>query len=327
MKYNRFFPILAIALILPLLALTMLATPALAAPTITLSPVSGAAGTSVTVSGNNFQSYASDKVHIYFDGEEIANSPIAVLSNGEFKVSFTVPDTTTPGAAYVTVRDKDGHQLGESASFVVPKTGIKLNIEGGVVGTTVTVAGTGFHAGGTVTFYYADRTTTELGAAVATPTGECTYSFNIPDSTAGAHIITAKDLTDSQAEAVFSVIPSIVLSPVSGAINDKVTVTGTGFGYKSQVVIDFGNQPVATGKTGDNGSFETTFKVPGVKLQAYNVEAKDGEGNMAEAAFTIAGGTVPFIFPQWGIYAIMGVGGLVLFFFGFWLGRKYAYTY
>ena len=327
MKCNRFFPILAIALILPLLALTMLATPALAAPTITLSPLSGAAGTTVTVSGKNFQSYASDKVHIYFDGEEIANSPIAVLSNGEFKVSFTVPDTTTPGAAYVTVRDKDGHQLGESASFIVPKTGIKLNIGGGVVGTTVTVAGTGFHAGGTVTFYYADRTTTELGTAVATPTGECTYSFNIPDSTAGAHVITAKDITDSQAEAVFSVIPSIVLSPVSGAINDKVTVTGTGFGYKSQVVIDFGNQPVATSKTGDNGSFETTFKVPGVKLQAYNVEAKDGEGNMAEAAFTIAGGTVPFIFPQWGIYAIMGVGGLVLFFFGFWLGRKYAYTY
>jgi len=326
-KYNRFFSILAIALILPLLALTMLATPALAAPTITLSPLSGSTGTSVTVSGKNFESYAGDMVHIYFDGKEIANSPIAVLSNGEFKVSFTVPDTTMPGTAYATVRDKDGQQLGESASFVVPKTGIKLNIEGGVVGTTVTVAGTGFHAGATVTFRYTDRTTTELGTAVATPIGECTYSFNIPDSTAGAHVIAAKDITDSQAEAVFSVIPSIVLSSISGAVGDKVTVTGTGFGYKSQVGIDFGNQPVATGKTGDNGSFETTFKVPGVKLQSYSVEAKDGEGNMANASFTIAGGTVPFIFPQWGIYALMGVAGLVLFFFGFWLGRKYAYTY
>lgn len=305
----------------------MPATPALAAPTITLSPLSGSAGTSVTVSGKNFQSYAGDKVHIYFDGEEIANSPIAVLSNGEFKVSFVVPETTTAGTAYVTVRSKDGSQLGESASFVVPKTGIKLNIEGGVVGTTVTVAGTGFHAGGTVTFYYTDRTTTQLGTATATPLGECTYSFIIPDSTAGTHVITAKDLTESQTEAVFSVIPSIVLSPISGAIEDKVTVTGTGFGYRSQVGIDFGNKPVATSKTGDNGTFETTFKVPGMKLQAYNVEAKDGEGNMVNASFTIAAGTVPFIFPQWGIYALIGFAGLVLFFFGFWLGRKYAYTY
>lgn len=327
MKYDRFFRILAITLILSLLAVAMPATPALAAPVITLSPTSGSAGTTVTVSGTNFESYAGDEVHIYFDGEEIANSPVTAPSTGNFSVHFTVPDNTTPGTHHVTVTDKDGNQLGESAPFVVPKPDIRLDMEGGVVGTTVTIAGTGFHAVETVTFYYSNRTITELGTVAATPVGECTYSFTIPDSTAGEHTIAAEDLAGNQAGAIFSVIPSIILNPVSGAIGDKVTVTGTGFGCKSHVDIDFGDKQVATGKTDENGSFEITFDVPEMKLQAHNVEAKDGGGNTADAAFTITAGAVGFSFPQWAIYALIGVGGLVLFFFGFWLGRKYAYTY
>jgi len=326
-KRNRFFAISAVAVILSVLAVTMLATPALAAPVIVLSPEAGSAGTTVTVNGTNFMSYAGDKVHVYFGGIQIAGSPLAVPANGDFSINFQVPDNIVPGRTYVTVRDKDGNQIGDSVPFFVPKPDVRLNVVGGVVGTTVTLTGAGFHAGDTMKFYYSNGTKTEMGTVVATPVGECTYIFTVPDSTGGGHAITAEDLAGNRAEAVFTVIPSIILDPIAGAIGDKVTVSGTGFGYGSHVVIDFGDRQVATDKTDKDGSFKATFSVPDVKLQTYSVEAKDAEGNVADEAFTIVAGAVSFVFPQWGIYVLIAFAGLILFFFGFWLGRKYSYTY
>lgn len=327
MKRNRFFTISAVAVILSVLAVTMLATPALAAPVIVLSPESGSAGTTVTINGANFISYAGDRVHVYFGGIQIAGSPLTVPANGDFSINFQVPDNIAPGRSYITVRDKDGNQIGDSMPFFVPKPDVRLNVVGGVVGTSVTLSGVGFHAGDTINFYYSNGTATELGTVVATPVGECTYIFAIPDSTGGGHTVAAKDLAGNRAEVVFTVIPSIILDPISGAIGDKITVTGAGFGYNSHVVIDFGEEQVAVDKTDENGSFKATFSVPDTKLQTYSVQAKDTEGNVVDEAFTITAGAVSFVFPQWGIYVAIAFGGLVLFFFGFWLGRRYSYTY
>lgn len=326
MRFNRFLAISATTVILLILAITISTTPALAAPTITLSPSSGTAGTQVTVTGTNFDSYKTDQIHIYFASTEVAGSPLTP-TGGTFTLTFQVPDSATPGTALVTVRDKNSNQLSK-AEFVVPKPSIILDKGGGVVGTKVTVSGRGFRASQMVTFTYSNHTEIKLpSGAQASDIGECTYSFNIPESTGKEHKVIASDLAGNNAEAIFTVIPSIVLKPVSGAIGDTVTVTGTGFGYNSRVTIDFKQKQVTTAKTGTNGSLEATFKVPNMELQTYNVDVTDVEGNTATAAFTINAGEASFVFPQWGIYALMGLGGVVLFFFGVWLGRKYTITY
>jgi hypothetical protein len=324
-RLNRFFAISAATVILLVLAVIIPATPALAAPTIALSLSSGTAGTTVTVTGTNFTSYAGDQIHIYFGNTEVTGSPLTVPAGGKFTLTFQVPEDAVPGRTYViTTRDKNGNPLGGSAEFVVPKPLITLDKGGGVVGTQVQISGTGFHASQMVTFTYSK---TELGSVTATPIGECSYVFNIPESTGKENKVIAKDLAGNTAEAIFTVIPSIVLKPVSGAIGDKVTATGTGFGDKSRISINFGKKQVATAKSDTDGSFEDTFAVPNMELQTYNLEITDVEGNTATAMFTINAGKASFVFPQWGIYALMGLGGLVLFFFGIWLGRKYAYTY
>jgi len=325
-RFNRAFVISATTVILLILAITISATPALAAPIITLSPSSGTAGTQVTVTGTNFDSYKTDQMYIYFANTEVAGSPLTP-TGGTFTLTFQVPDSATSGTALVTVRDKDGNQLAK-AEFVVPKPSIMLDKGGGVVGTTVKINGTGFRASQMVTFTYSNHTKTKLGEVAATPTGGIKdYVFNIPESTGKEHKVIASDLAGNTAEATFTVIPSVVLKPVSGAIGDTVIVTGTGFGYNSRVTIDFNQKQVATTKTGTNGSLEATFKVPDMELLPYNVDVTDVEGNTATAAFTINAGEVSFVFPQWGIYALMGLGGVVLFFFGVWLGRKYTLTY
>jgi hypothetical protein len=327
-RFNRFFAILAASVILSVLAVTIPATPALAAPTIALSPTSGTVGTSVTITGENFTSFAGDQIHIYFGSTEVKGSPQTVLPSGKFTLTFQVPDDAAPGRILVTVRDKNNNQLGGSAEFVIPKPSIILDKGGGEIGTTVKISGTGFRASQMVTFAYSNHTTIVLGKIAASPIGEIKdYVFTVPESTGKENKVIATDSAGNNAETIFSVIPSIVLNPVSGAIGATVTATGTGFGYQSRITIDFGQKQVATAKTDTNGSFETTFKVPDMELQTYNVEITDVEGNTATATFTINAGKASFVFPQWGIYALMGLGGLALFIFGLWVGRKYAYTY
>jgi len=325
--FKRFFAVLATAVILSVITVTILSTPALAAPTITLSPTSGTAGTQITVTGENFSSYAGDKVHIYFGSLEVDGSPITVKGNGQFTHSFQVPDSAMPGRAYVTVKDANGNQLGGSTEFVVPQPSITLDQGGGVVGTTVTISGTGFRASQEVTFTYSNHTDIELGSTPATPTGECAHVFTVPESTGQEHRVIAMDPAGNIAETFFSVIPSIVLDPVAGAIGEAVNVSGTGFGHNSRITIDFGDKAVATDNSSSDGNLEATFEVPDMPLQTYEVCITDVEGNTASVMFTIDAGESSFIFPQWGIYALMGIAGLGLFILGIWVGRKYAYSY
>ena len=256
MRLNRFLAVLAITVILSVVAVAVLPTPVLAAPTISLSPTSGTVGTQVEITGENFASYAGDKVHIFFGNTEIDGSPLTIPGNGDFQLNFQIPDSAMPGRAYVTVRDANGNQLGESAEFVVPEPTVLLDRAGGVIGTTVTISGTGFRANQDVIFTYENHSVIELGSAEANPTGECTHVFTVPESTGKEHSVIGIDEAGNTAEAIFNVIPSVVLDPVAGAIDDTVDVTGTGFGYKSRVTIDFDRQAVATTTADSDGNID-----------------------------------------------------------------------
>jgi len=286
MKHNKVFRFLSIVIVLSLLMVVIPATPVLAAPVITLSPTSGGIGTRVTVTGTNFGSYRGDNLHIFFNDVEIANSPRTVPDTGSFSVDFDIPDYTAPGKAWITIRSQIGSTLAKN-SFIIPETEIKLDTEEGAVGTVVTVDGNGFYANKMITFYYYNRDREKLDTEAATPTGECSYSFTIPDSTAGEHKITAEDTQGNSAEAEFEVVPSITLSPTSGAIGNILTVRGTGFGYRSEVSIYFKNTEIAYAKTSKYGSFESTFNVPAMKADTYDVKVEDEDDNTDKAEFTI----------------------------------------
>jgi hypothetical protein len=328
-RFNRAFAVLATTVILSLLAVATLPTPALAAPVITLAPTSGTAGTTVSINGQNFGSYAGDKVHIYFNNTEVAGSPIEVPSTGTFSYSFQVPDSAMPGRALVTVRDVNGSQLGEGAEFFVPQPLITLNKGGGFVGTKVMIAGEGFLAAQDIALTYTgpNDTTIYLGSTKANSIGEFSFAFDVPESTGQEHKVIAADAAGNEAEASFNVIPSVVLKPEAGAIGDAVVATGTGFGHNSRIIIEFDQKQVVKDKADANGSFRINFNAPDMKLQAYKVTISDAAGNVAVSSFTINAGEPSFVFPQWGVYAIIGLAAVALFLIGIWVGRKYAYSY
>ncbi|MCH7620973.1 MAG: hypothetical protein IH870_03655, partial [Chloroflexi bacterium] len=61
------------------------------------------------------------------------------------------------------------------------------------------------------------------------------------------------------------------ISPTSGSVGTSVRVTGSNFGPSQRVSITFDNQLVATTNASSNGSFSTTFDVPGLAARSYQV--------------------------------------------------------
>jgi hypothetical protein len=308
MKHNTLFRTLAFALILSLLV-AMLATPALAAASVTLSLTKGKIGTTVSVSGSGFPE--STEVDIYFSkevasvggkiDEDVLNYEekieVPVDTEGNFSASFKVPDTLTDGDKdvevkagtyyfYVTYYGED--LIKARATFTVIVPGISLSPTAGVVGTSVKITGTNFEDGEGITITYdAKDIDIASGNDETGSSGGFTCNIAIPKSTAGKHTITAK-IADEAAEAEFTVQPRITITPVSGIIGDSVKVTGTGFVKENGVTITFGDNKVGTDETDTYGSFEANFSVPAVGSGTFDVIAKDEGDNTAQAEFTIA---------------------------------------
>ncbi len=291
-RYRKY--ILPLVIILPLLAVFILSTPVLAAPLITLSPTSGAMGTEVTITGTNFDSYKGDSIAITFDTVEIPSSPLTVPDTGTFTVMFTIPAGTEAGRHWFEVTTTTGTIAVLAKSFfIIENAEITLDIADGIVGTDVIVNGTGFSAGYTVTVYYHNVIGEKLGTVVASDTGTFSYPFTIPLSTAGEHKIMAENAAGNVAETSFEVIPSVTLNHSSGSPGSLLKVSGTGFGFRSQVSIDFGIYTVASARTDEYGSFSVEFNIPQVNAAVYNVKAEDALGNLDKAPFnTIAGASL-----------------------------------
>ena len=285
-KYAKVLPILAVGVILSLAMVLIPATPALAAPMITLSPTSGSPGTRVTVTGTNFESYRGDAVFILYDDEEVSHA--IVPDDGSFIASFDVPSDAAPGTAYVTVEDEVGNPLGKSRPFTVWEAEIELYPKEGIAGNLVTIEGRGFYVGGKIVFYYNGD---NLDSEITNPTSEFTYSFNIPDSVAGKHKIEVEDAVGNSDKAEFRVIPSIAINTSSGAIGDEVIVNGSGFEYKNDITLYFDKTEIATSRSDKYGGFEAIFDIPVTPSGTYDVEAEDEEGNIAQLEFTITADT------------------------------------
>ena len=289
MKNGKVFRILAIAFILPMLLVALMGTPALAAPVITVSPTSGAVGTVVEITGTNFDSYKGDDIYIYFDSDEVADSPLVVPETGSFSFEFTIPADADAGAHWVRAKTERGVELVKSL-FTVDETEIELAPRTGVVGTSVTIVGRGFNADKMVGFYLDNRIKGKLGSVMAGPDGEFSYSFIVPGCIAGEHTIFAENAEDNSAEADFEVLPMVTLSPTSGAMGSILTVRGAGFGNRDAVAIFFKSAIVTYAKSNDYGSFEVAFNVPNMAPGSYEVIAEDDDGNTDKAEFTITTG-------------------------------------
>ena len=311
-------------------------------PEIALTPVSGKIGDSVKVTGTGFAK--SKDVTITFDGDPVeTDESVTTGSNGSFEATFTVPPVG-PGTYDVTAEDGSNNEA--SARFTI-STNISISpvtsqASPGHVGTPVTISGTGFIANHDITITY-----TSEPVVFHTPSGadgSFTYTLTVPPSEAGAHTINASDGTSSMQVTFFmeSTSPPIPppLLPMMGVKADAKTYfdwedvkdDSMPVTYTLQIATDANFTTILLEKTGLTTSEYTLTEAE--KLESTKKEAPYyWRLRAVDAAANASGWTTPgtfyvgfaFGFPElkgWVLYALMGAGGLVLFFLGLWVGRR-----
>lgn len=295
MKQSRIFRILVmVIIILSLLIVAIPATPVLAA-SITLDPVKGPPGTVVTVTGTGFT--AGHIIDIQFQWSSLGQT-IVVPANGIFTASFTVPEKDPDASPYpyflVQAWNYTTDSLQVTANFTM--TGyaeITIDPEEGPVGTEVEISGEGFDSKEDIEVFWDDEDD-ELDIIDGDEKSDSVGEFEdtiieIPESTAGEHkiIVIGKD-SGNTAEAEFTVEPEITIDPTSGSSGIEVTVSGTGFGSRSDVTIYFNGKEVTDDTTDRDGSFTATFTVPEAAPGTHTIDAEDEDRNTATAEFTTA---------------------------------------
>ena len=327
MKCNKIFRILGIAVVLSLLLVAIPASPALAARVIELDPEEGKIGDTITITGTGFTAstdtnerhvdiyFAKDEADTYDDIDDEVNtyeflrSPLIGYvdddDEGEFETTFKVPaelndgtddEDVEPGTYYVYVTIYNTYRIKAYAEFTVLAGGeITIDPDEGTVGTEVEINGTDFGDREDIFIEYdGEDIDIESGDEETDRNGDFEDTIIIiPESIAGNHTITVfGEDSGAEVEATFTVEPEITVSPTSGTPETTVTVSGTGFGNRSDFVIDLDRTEVATGTTDRYGSFDTTFNVPALTSDTYDLEVWDEDDNSDEVEFTIAAITV-----------------------------------
>jgi Big-like domain-containing protein len=171
---------------------------------------------------------------------------------------------------------------------------ITINPTKGIVGTLLTVSGTGFQPLTDVTVKFDSATGTDQTDA----TGAFTFSFLVPPATSGDHTVSATQTTTNQGtksdSKTFTVIPDIVLIPTVGQPGDLVNIKGTGFGSTANVSLKFDSNPLVAAPpaiTNNTGGFSTQFTVPQSSNGTHTITASQGS-NSASKDFTVTNSTV-----------------------------------
>ncbi len=317
MKYGRFFRILTITSILSILLLMITATPALAVGNFEIAPRTGVVGDSVEIYGYGFNPAIALRVYFAADTAILGDSltidvdtyqriaTVTSAADGTFIFNFPVPSVLTEGAddqtvttgTYYIYATLSGNTLIIAVgTFTVESPGtITLDVDTGPVDTEVEISGEGFANREYITIEYdGDEVDIESGDSRTSTSGEFVSTIIIPESTAGDHTITVTGDTSSiTASADFTVEPAITINPESGPAGTTVTVSGTGFGDRSNIdIVDFDGDDISNETQGDSrtdssGSFDFTFVVPAISAGTYALEVEDEDNNSAAAEFTL----------------------------------------
>lgn len=169
-------------------------------PTITsISPVTGPAGTSVTITGTNFKTTASDNI-VKFNG-----TTATVTSATATTLVVTAPAGGTTGA--VSVSTSDGTANGPTFTYIVPTppTISGISPTSGPAGTIVTITGTNFKTTPT------DNTVQFNGVAATVQSATAsTLTVVAPASgSTGAVTVSTSDGTASGPAYTYTVAPDL----------------------------------------------------------------------------------------------------------------------
>lgn len=209
-----------------------------------INPPSGDVGATVVIAGSNFgSSQGSSTV-------KFASTPATVSNWSDTSITCTVPNVG-PGQVPVSVNTSAGTGTGTfTVTVPVPKPSISsIQPNQGPVGTAVTIGGTGFGSGGTLSIAGTPVNTTswaETEIKFAVPDGLSTGAKDIKVTTDGGTDTTSFTVTESTGAPVISYI-----LPGEGQVGTTVSIVGLGFGDPKAGSVTIGGTAVTASSWSD----------------------------------------------------------------------------
>jgi hypothetical protein len=242
---------------------------------LSISRSSGAAGSSVTVTGSGFGA-SETGITIIYDGTPVAQG-ITANYQGGWSATFVVPASAS-GSHSIDAYGSVTTAASVPNMTLTVTTGISISRSSGAVGSPLTVTGSSFGASETgITVTY-DGTTVAQGIT-ASSEGGWSYTFVVPASASGSpHSIDAYGsvtMPASVTNMTFTITAGLSISRSSGVAGSSVTVTGSGFGAgETGITIIYDGTPVAQGITANyQGGWSAAFEVPASTSGSHKIGA------------------------------------------------------
>ena len=219
------------------------------APTITsFSPTSGGIGSTVTITGTNLTAATS----VSFNGTAATNFTV----NSATQITATISSGATTGTITVTTAGGTVTSSTSLSIIVPPPTITSFAPTSGVVGSSVTITGTGFSATAANNIVY-------FGSVKATVTAASTTSLTVtvPKSSVYAPITVISSSLLVKSKDYFRVVnipigPNSITNEKFGSNIAISSTTGYNFGFKDMYIAagDFDNDGKVDVVKGGNGS-------------------------------------------------------------------------
>jgi hypothetical protein len=213
---------------LPILLSIMLIFPSpVAATSITLNPDSGKMGAKIIITGDGFIGKVAT---IYWDDKKLVQN-VPISKSGEINHKFDVP-SAAKGVHIVKVTDDSNWSNITATSNFSVRPSITCEPPWGKINTRIYIFGYGFAPNESDIKFTWDGTPLSKVPIQADKTGSWSSQFEVPSAPKGEYVISAVSSSTGPGEVpdvVFTISPYCKLTPSSGPVGTKVTITGVGF--------------------------------------------------------------------------------------------------
>lgn len=269
------------------------ATLTLATPTITVSPTSGPAGYTVSLTGTNFK--AGSAVNLYINGTTLTPvAPVIANSAGSFVANVVIPDLSI---GVNTIKAESYNNYYTTVVYTIATPAITLTPSGASTapissGLPVNIMGANFKSSSTVRIYVNNiEVSCENGSALTDATGYFGCTIIFPQVPAGVSTVKVVSYNELFAAATVTVgATAIAVTPASGPAGLPIFINGSGFEANTAVSFYF-NGDLITGVTATTnavGAFTAQVTVPkNTPSGAYTLRAQTNAINFANATFTV----------------------------------------
>ena len=241
-------------------------------PSATLNPTSGRTGATITVTARDFP---STSINIPANSTTVAGVAVthaaAALVNGAASFTFAVP-AGLAGTKSVVVTDNAANTV--TTTLTLLGSPLTPSPSAGVIGTRVTVSGTGFTPNGTIlaggiTFggaaWNTSVVTIDSGGNFLVALTLSGVALENVAATAGTYTIAVVDngVIPLSGAVNFTVpVASITLDKASSVVGSSVVVRGVGFPANTVAIIYYAGSPIGTGIVDSTGNFAAAISVP-----------------------------------------------------------------